>query len=134
MFSQQVLYPSEGQEGSSISRQNLNEYIGSLHQARWQFYHLPGSNRKTEFLRNHPLSFFLVELNLKFILVAKEYQYYRKCYKYNSYFMNLKLNFILNVFEFLFLFLLYYECMGVYPFLSHISISALRKKLLGRLL
>ena len=28
-----------GIEGSSIRRQNLNDYIGTLHQARTQFYH-----------------------------------------------------------------------------------------------
>ena len=49
------------QEGSSISRQTLNEYIGTFHLARTQLYHLPGSHRRTGFLRNHP--FVLVSLS-----------------------------------------------------------------------
>ena len=43
--------------GSIISRKNLNEYIGTLHLPRTQFYHRPSFHCKTGFLRNHPLSF-----------------------------------------------------------------------------
>ena len=35
----------------SISRQNFNEYIGTLHLARTQFHHILGSYRTTGLLR-----------------------------------------------------------------------------------
>ena len=44
------------QEGSSISRQNLNENLKTLHIAPTIFYHLPGFYLKTEFLNPHSLS------------------------------------------------------------------------------
>ena len=44
------------QEGSSISRQNLNENLETLQLAPTLFYHLPGFYFKTEFLNPHPLS------------------------------------------------------------------------------
>ena len=61
-------------EGSSISTQNLNNYIETLHLSRTQFYHLPGSHRQTGFLKNHPLSlavfpFFILFIAYNFICV-----------------------------------------------------------------
>ena len=44
------------QEGSSISRQNVNENLETLHLAATLFYHLPGFYLKTGFLNPHPLS------------------------------------------------------------------------------
>ena len=44
------------QEGSSISRQNLNENLETLHLAPTLFYHLPGFYLKTGFLNPHPFS------------------------------------------------------------------------------
>ena len=38
------------------SRQNLNQYLETLHVALTQFCNLPGFYRKTGFLRSHPLS------------------------------------------------------------------------------
>ena len=43
-------------EGRKISRQNLNEYLETLHLAPTQFCKLPGFCHKTGFLSNHPLS------------------------------------------------------------------------------
>ena len=43
------------QEGSSISRQDLNEYIESLHLAPALFSNLPGFCLKTGFLNPYPL-------------------------------------------------------------------------------
>ena len=47
---------SFSQEGSSISRQNLNENLETLHLARTLFYHLPGFYLKIGFLNPYPLS------------------------------------------------------------------------------
>jgi hypothetical protein len=44
------------QEGSSIRRQNLNEWIESLHLAPALFSHLPGFYLKTGFLNPYSLS------------------------------------------------------------------------------
>ena len=44
------------QEGSSISSQNMNENLGTLHLSPMLFYHLPGFYLKTGFLIPHPLS------------------------------------------------------------------------------
>ena len=46
----------ETQEGSSISRQHLNENLEILHLAPTLFYHLPGFYLKTGFINPHPLS------------------------------------------------------------------------------
>ena len=35
---------------------NMNENLETLHLSRTRFYPLPGSQRKTGFLRDHPLS------------------------------------------------------------------------------
>ena len=43
------------QEGRIISRQNLNEYIETIHLAPTQFCDLPGIYCKAGFLRCHPL-------------------------------------------------------------------------------
>ena len=48
------------QEGSSISRQNLDENLETLHLAPTLFYHLPGFNLKTGCLNPHPLSLNIV--------------------------------------------------------------------------
>ena len=45
------------QEGSSISRQNLNKNLETLHLAPMLFYHLPGFYLKTGFLNPPPLSY-----------------------------------------------------------------------------
>ena len=45
------------QEGSSISWQNLNENLETLHLAPTIFYHLSGFYLKIGFLNPHPLSF-----------------------------------------------------------------------------
>ena len=44
------------QEGSNISRQNLNKNLETLHLAYTLFHHLPGFYLKTGFLKPHPLS------------------------------------------------------------------------------
>jgi hypothetical protein len=48
------------QEGSSISRQNLNENLEPLHLAPKLFYHLPGFYLKTGYLNPHPLSLLIM--------------------------------------------------------------------------
>ena len=50
-------------KGSIISRQNLNEYIVTLHLACTQFYCLPGSDRKTGFISSKKPSSVLRERN-----------------------------------------------------------------------
>ena len=55
------------QEGSSISRQNLNENLETLHLLTAQFYHLPGFYPKIRFLRNHTLSLDIMRtIHIKF--------------------------------------------------------------------
>jgi hypothetical protein len=44
------------QEGSSISKQNMNENLETLHLSPTVFYHLSAFDLKTGFLNPHPLS------------------------------------------------------------------------------
>ena len=44
------------QKGSSISRQNLNDNLETLHLAPTLFYHLPGFYLKPGFLNLYPFS------------------------------------------------------------------------------
>ena len=50
------------QEGSSISRQNLNGNLETFHLAPMLFYHLPGFYLKTGLLNPHPLSLILISI------------------------------------------------------------------------
>ena len=56
-----------GQEGSSISRQNLKENLETLHLAPSLFSHLPGFYLKTWCLNPRPFSLEMVGTIVKFI-------------------------------------------------------------------
>ena len=62
------------QEGSSISRQNLNENLETLHLAPTLFYHLLGFNFKTWFLNPHPLSLVGKTVQWSIVSIFDEYE------------------------------------------------------------
>ena len=51
-----IRFDTNLKDGSSISRQNLNDNLETLHLAPTLFYHLPGFYLKSGFLNPHPLS------------------------------------------------------------------------------
>ena len=51
-----MCYKLLNQEGRIISRQNLDEFLETIHLAPTEFCELPGFYSKTGFLRSHPLS------------------------------------------------------------------------------
>ena len=65
-----LLHSHSDQAGSSISRQNLNENLETLHLAPMLFYRLPGFHLKTVFLNPHPLS--LLRIHIPKMRISQE--------------------------------------------------------------